>query len=91
MRYQGVDLYPTATSGLLPARAHENSHTQRAAIGLHYLVKTYNTSSRALLGINFGQSWDTRYGVSFSDFSSLSFVESKTFWQVLAGVHLNIL
>ncbi|MCI0695298.1 hypothetical protein L0337_25230 [candidate division KSB1 bacterium] len=139
LRYQGVDLYPTATSGLLPARVHENSHTQRAAVGLHYLVKTYNTSSIALLGINFGQSWDkrgyqlyeptaqgnfnfrgtgedqlqrpvlfasltaqsqnkkfpfffqTRYGFSFSDFSSLSFVESKTFWQVLAGVHLKIL
>jgi hypothetical protein len=139
LHYQGIDLYPTATSGLLPARVHENSHTQRIAVGVHYLMKTYNTSSLALLGINFGQSWDTRgyqlyepndegnfdfrgtgedqiqrpvlfasltalsqskrlpfflqtrYGFSFSDFSSLSFVESKTFWQVLAGVHLKIL
>jgi hypothetical protein len=139
LRYQGVDLYPTAPSGLLPARVHQNSHTQRAAFGLHYLVKTYNTSSIALLGVNFGQSWDkrgyqlyernaqadfdfrgtgedqlqrpvlfasltalsqsqrlpfflqARYGFSFSDFSSLAFVESKTFWQVLAGVHLKLL
>jgi hypothetical protein len=135
LRYQGVDLYPTAPAGLLPARVHENSRTQRLSIGVHYLIKTYNTSSKVLLGINLGQSWDkrgyqlyepaadgsfnfrgnstdhlqravsfasltalsqnkklpfflqTRYGHSFTGF----FNDTKSFWQVVAGLHWGIL
>lgn len=40
---------------------------------------------------NFPFSLQARYGVSFSDFSSLAFEESKSFWQVLACIHWGIL
>ncbi|MDZ7289805.1 MAG: hypothetical protein ONB44_04645 [candidate division KSB1 bacterium] len=36
-------------------------------------------------------SLQARYGVSFREFSSWSFVESKFFWQVLASIHWGIL
>lgn len=59
--YQGVDVYPARSDDfLVPVRVHDNSNTQRLALGVHRSIKIVNHSSVTLVGINFGHSWDKR-------------------------------
>ncbi len=70
---------------LEPPYSHINrtNHIQRSVLFASLTALSQNKK--------FPFSLQARYGVSFSDFSSLSFIESKSFWQVLASLHWGIL
>lgn len=71
--HEGVDRYSQATEAVIVTRSHDDSQLHRVAVGVHYPIKSHGQSSRTLLGINFGQSWE-RHAYQYADILTKPFM-----------------
>jgi hypothetical protein len=60
MLYDGIDYYSIPSGYVGAGLSTEGNLTQRLSLGLHYPVITRSSTSRDLIGLHFGQSWENR-------------------------------